>query len=110
MILGLLAIMIATAMPLLGLNDFSIGGLTVWRYLYALGAVALLILRIASPYKGSDLRTKRLGRLEFWSAVIFCVATFFIFYMPYSTDWLAFTLAGAFLQAYASIMISRNKK
>jgi len=110
MILGLLAIMVATAMPLLRMGDFMVFGLTLWRYLYAVGAVTLLILRLATPYKGNDLRTKRLTRLEFWSAVVFCVLVFFIFYMPHSTDWLAFTMAGAFIQAYASIMLSRKAK
>lgn len=108
MIIGLLAIMTATALPLLKLDEYSVFGFTLWRYLYAAGAVLLLVLRIVNGYKGTDLRLKRLHRLEFWSAVIFCTGTFFIFYQPHTTDWLAFTMAGAFIQAYASIMISRH--
>lgn len=55
-----------------------------------------------------SLRLKRLYRLETWSALFFCVGTFFIFYDRAGvSDWLAFTLAGGAVQAYTSIMIPR---
>lgn len=80
----------------------------LFRYIYAAGAVILLAGRILTRYKGSNLRLKRLYRLETWSAVFFCVAAFFLFYDgTLLRDPLAFTLAGGLIQTYTSIMISR---
>lgn len=85
-----------------------IGG-DVYKYVYGLGAVGMLIGRIFAPYKGNVLRVKRLYRIEAWSAIFFCAATFFMFYKDAGpTDWIAFTLAGAVLQIYTSIMIPRT--
>ncbi|MCC8071956.1 MAG: hypothetical protein LIO90_09170 [Bacteroidales bacterium] len=101
-IFGLLLVGSGTLMPLLNF------GIPYNKYIYCTGAVALLVGRIAAPYRGSSMRVKRLSRIEFWSAVIFCVAGFFMFYEPAGVrDWLAFTLAGAVLQVYSSLMIPR---
>lgn len=69
----------------------------------------LLVARIMNRYTGQILRVKRLYRIETWSALFFCVATFFLFYSSDSSrDWLAFTLAGGVLQVFTSIMIPRT--
>ena len=109
MTVGLLLIVAATLMPLLGYT-------AIFRWIYLSGAVLLLIARIFAPYTGSVLRIKRLYRMESWSALFFCVATFFMFYQPgIMRDWLAFTMAGGAVQVYTSLMIPRavakeNKK
>lgn len=78
----------------------------VYPYVYSAGAIALLVIRLFTPYKGSDFRLKRLHRIESWSAVFFCVAAVFLFYPGASLrDWLAFTLAGAVIQIITSIAI-----
>jgi len=101
--IGLLLIMAGTVMPLFNL------GSDIFKYIYASGALLLLIGRIFTPYKGDNFRVKRLSRIEFWSALFFCVAVFFMFYPQAGrTDWLAFTLAGGILQIYTSIMIPRT--
>ncbi len=100
--ISMLAIVVATLMPIL------FPGNEFFRYLYAGGAAMLLVGRIFTPYRGNIFRVKRLYRIEFWSAMFFCVATFFLFYEgAQPTDWLAFTLAGGALQIYTSIMIPR---
>lgn len=107
--IGLLLIVAGTLMPLFGVTE-------VYRWIYAAGALLLLLSRIFSPYTGSVIRIKRLYRIEAWSALFFCVAAFFMFYQPgIMRDWLAFTLAGGVIQIYTSIMIPRvvaieNKK
>lgn len=102
--LAMLLIVAGTLMPIitqLGCGDS-------FKYVYASGALLLIVGRILTPYKGDNLRVKRLCRIESWSAIFFCVAAFFVFYDQYSLrDWLAFTLAGGCIQAYASIMIPR---
>lgn len=99
---SMLLVVAGTMLPL-----FNIGG-DIYKYIYATGAVLLLIGRIFTPYKGDIMRVKRLSRIETWSAIFFCVAVFFMFYEHAGrTDWLAFTLAGGILQVYTSIMIPR---
>jgi uncharacterized membrane protein len=104
MTVAMLLIVAGTLIPLL--TQLRSGD---WfKYVYAAGAVLLLIARIFTPYKGDNLRVKRLYRIESWSAIFFCVAAFFLFYDTTSLrDWLAFTLAGGCIQTYASIMIPR---
>ena len=104
---GLLLIVAGTVMPLI-----QIGTLTA-RWVYASGAALSIAGRVMSPAppKGIELRVRRLYRLETWSTILFAVAAFFLFYpRAGATDWIAFTLAGGFIQAYTSIMIPRALK
>lgn len=98
--IGLVLIFVGTMIVLLNIDS------SWWRFVYGAGAIALIAGRLMSPYKGDIFRVKRLSRIEFWSAIFFCVAVFFMFYPGAgTTDWLAFTLAGGALQVYTSIMI-----
>ena len=100
--ISMLLIVAGTVLPL-----FNTSGI-LFKYIYVTGALLLLIGRLLTPYKGDDLRVKRLYRIETWSAIFFCVAVFFMFYEGAGrTDWLAFTLAGGIIQIYTSIMIPR---
>lgn len=104
--LGLLLIVAGTFMPIFNYLQGSI-----YRYIYAAGAVMLLAGRLFTPYTGKVMRVKRLTRIEAWSAIFFCVAAFFMFYEPrVARDWLAFTLAGGAIQIYTSIMIPRTMR
>ena len=102
---GLLIIMVASALPLLRMMTTSFG------YLYAVGAVMVLVGKILQPIPKEPLRLRRLLRMEIWTAIIFMVgAAFAVFPMLGSgRDWLAFTLAGGVLTIYTSIMIPRQK-
>lgn len=102
--LGLLMVLAATAVPFFLHN--TAWALTAYPYVYAAGALIVLIARILVPKKDSDFRLKRLKRLDVWIGIIFCVAAVFLFYPGASPrDWLAFTLAGAALQVYTSMAI-----
>lgn len=100
---GLLVIGVATFIPII-----SGGFQHEWfRWLYAAGAVMVLVARLFSPYTGKHLRMKRLHRMEAWSGIFFCVAAFFMFYEPLQNrDWLAFTLAGAVVQIVSTFMMT----
>ena len=101
---GLIAIVVATLVPIMS------GGFdnTWYRYVYAAGAVLVLVGRLFSPYTGKHERMKRLHRLEAWSGIFFCVAAFFMFYSPRDNrDWLAFTLAGGAVQIIATFLAAR---
>lgn len=107
---ALLLILAATAVPFVLRGNAT--AMEVYRYVYAAGALALLLARLFTPVRGiSDLRLRRLMRIESWSAVFFCTASFFSFYQPCELrDWVAFTLAGAALQVFTSIAIPRRSK
>lgn len=108
-IIALLMIMAATAMPFTPLAYYTpFTGFALWRYIFTLGAIAFFITRLIAGNQFTELRLKRLQRMQFWAGVMFCVASFFIFYEPNTNDWIAFTLAGALLQAYSTFVISRN--
>lgn len=103
--LGLLAIMTAAFLPLVHVGASSM------RYVYAAGALVLLIGRIIAPrIKNAPLRLRRLLHMEVWTAIVFVVGAVFLF-LPSAgqRDWLAFTLAGGVLTLYTSIMIPRQK-
>jgi hypothetical protein len=108
--LALLLILAATAVPFV-LRKCE-PAMESYRYIYAAGAAVLLLARLFSPSSGiADLRLRRLMRIESWSAVFFCAASFFSFYQPRELrDWVAFTLAGAALQVYTSIAIPRRAR
>lgn len=103
--LGLMSIMVAAFLPLIHINqDWT-------RYLYAAGALVLLIGRFVAPrVKDAPLRLRRLLHMEIWTALIFIVGAVFLF-LPSAggKDWLAFTLAGAALTIYTSVLIPRQK-
>lgn len=101
--LGLLLIAAATVVPIFtGLRS----DLVWYKYLYAAGALWLLVCRLFTPFRGEDTRLRRLHRIESWSAIFFCVGAGFMFWPGAAMrDWLAFTLAGAAIQIYTSIAI-----
>lgn len=104
-IIGLILVMAGTALPLLRLDS------EIYRYIFSAGALLVVVGRLFMPYKGPSLRIKRLCRLEVWSGLFFCAAAFFMFWKGAGpTDWIAFTLAGAAIQIYTSIMIPRTRR
>lgn len=107
---GLLLIVAGTIIPIFQGFERPYWAMSRWfAYVYAAGAVVLFVSRLFAPYKGKNLRVKRLYRLETWSSVFFIVASFFLFYeLESSRNWLAFTLAGGAIQVYTSIMIPRT--
>lgn len=84
---------------------------TVYKYIFSAGAALAFLGRLLpSPYRGKNLRLKRLYRLETWSSLTFCVSGYFMFASPDPKDWLVFTLAGAAIQLYVSLMIPRAQR
>lgn len=102
-ITGLLLIVAATAMPLLRIEGDA------FKYVYSAGALLVLAGRAFNRCPYQILRVKRLYRIEVWAGIIFCAGAFFMFYKGAGRmDWMAFTLAGGVIEAYASIMIPRT--
>ncbi len=109
---------ISLALSLTGLAIIALGALLPLllgpkdiyaKIVFSVGAGILLIGRLFTVYDGKVFRVKRLFAIEKWSAIFFCVAAFFQWYSDNPRDWLAFVLAGAFIQLYTSIAIPRAR-
>lgn len=107
--LGLLLIAVAVVIPI------ASGGFPetpFYKWLYSAGALVCLIAMIFTPSvpKSAPMRTRRWARIEAWSSIFFCVATFFLWY-PGSAprDWLAFTLAGAVIRIIVFFRSMRSR-
>lgn len=106
--LGLLAILVAMSIPLYN-GPFFTG--TWHQYIFAAGALTMLLAQLFSPYKGSDPKLKRLFRLQTWAVLFFCAAAVLIFIKGTAMqDWIALTLAGAVVRVYTSWAIVARKK
>lgn len=103
--IGLILIVVGAAMPLFH------GPIFAAQCVYATGAALTLIGRLFAPYRGDNIRVRRLFSMQIFAALAFVVAAFFMFYDQSSpNDWIAFTIVGALLQIYASFMIQHIEK
>ena len=107
--LGFLMIAAAMVVPLVQGPSYT----GEWyKYLYAAGAVIMFVCSLLSPYRGKDIKLRRLYRIQSWSAIMFCAASFFLFWSGSTMrDWIAFTLAGAVIRAYSNFaIVARQRK
>lgn len=95
--LGLLLIAVGVVIPIIS------GGFPespVYKIIYSAGALICIVASLftVTP-KDAPVRERRWARIESWSSIFFCAATFFLWF-PEATarDWLAFTLAGAVIR------------
>ena len=102
LIAAMVILMVTAILPIVGFN-------WPWlRYAYAAGAALTLLAQVLMPKPGNSLRVRRLARMNVWSAIIYCVsaACLFTTNQDMQNSWVAFLLAGAVLQIYATLMIS----
>lgn len=79
--------------------------MSVMRWVYASGALMTLVARIMLPPVADNLRARRLQRINVWSSLFFVVGAVMLFWPGAGgQDWLAFTLAGAAITVYTSII------
>ena len=104
---GLLLMAVMAVMPLFNLFDAS----REWmRWLFAAGAVTVLVGRVMATYKGESVRIKRLYRILISSALLYCASALMMFFSRGTNDWVGFLLAGLIMQIYASWMIEHESK
>ena len=87
------------------------------NYVFALGAIGVLVVRLLDKYDGDNTRIKRLYRISTVSAICYCLSAYFKFsaelhFFPCATgyDWLGFLMAGAALQIYTAFVIGYIEK
>ena len=102
--LFMIVILVMALLPILKINWVAA------RYIFAVGAVGILVVKILDRYKGDSLRIKRLYRMGRISGLCYCVSAFFMFWADSPQDWIAFLMAGAILQIYVSYMGARAQK
>lgn len=106
LIVGLMLLLIMALMPLLGPNE-------QWmRWAYGAGALMVLAARTAqaAACKSDDLRTRRLYRILVVSALLYVASGAVTIIESGTSNWIAFLLAGAVLQIYASAMIDKMER
>lgn len=110
--LAMLMILIAAALPIIGMSMHHFYDWWWAKYIYAAGAALAFIVRLLIKHDDSQpMRIKRLHRMENVSAMCYCISAFFLFYSGSgATDWLGFLTAGAALQAYSAFMIDYLEK
>ena len=101
-LIGLLIMAVMALLPLLNLNY-------EWmRWAFAVGAVIVLVARVMGINKGPSLRVRRLHLMLAVSALLYCASALMMFLSRGTNDWIAFLLAGLFMQMYATWMIDRE--
>ena len=101
--LGMLGLMVSALMPIMGMK-------WEWlRYSYAAAAAITFVAQVMMPNTGNTLRERRLARINVWSAVLYCVSAAcpFIHDQAMQKSWVAFLLAGAVIQIYATLTLSK---
>lgn len=104
--LGMTLLLVTAVLPILNIKWEGL------RYLFAAGAALTLMAQIATPSPSKELRVRRLCRINVWSAILYCFAAGCLFTTrpDFQKSWVAFLLAGAVIQVYATLMISKLTK
>ena len=102
LMVGLVVILVMAVLPLFNINEPFV------RWLFAAGALAVLVVRLLQSNRGENLRLRRLYRINVISALMFCASAVMFWNMgqaEWSTNWVAFLMAGAALMMYVSYTI-----
>ena len=86
-----------------------ITGWFVVPYIYALASAGVAIVYLTSPYKGNNLRLKRLNAQEAIAALLLPFSSFLMF-KNNNYDWVVFLTVSAILQFYVAFVKGRVKE
>jgi hypothetical protein len=104
-LVGLLLMVVMAVLPLF-LHHLE--GTEWMRWGYTAGALTVLAARLIGHDNNAPLRIKRLHRILIFSGLLYCASATVMFMPDISKNWIAFLMAGLFLQIYASWMIDRE--
>lgn len=74
-------------------------------YIFAIGAAGMSVIRLITPYRGKNLRMRRLVLIELLATLMLLFVSFLMF--SGGRDWVVLLTISALLQLYTSIMIGR---
>ena len=108
LMLGMLVILALALLPLLNVAE-------PWmRWAFAAAAIVVLAVRVAQAVRLGDcdnLRIRRLYRINIVSALMFCASAVMFWnkgQTEWSTNWVAFLMAGAALMMYVGFAIDHE--
>jgi len=76
-------------------------------YLYAVASAGVAIVYLTSPYKGDDIRLKRLNIQETIAALLLPFSSYLMF--KHKNEWVLFLAVSAFLQFYVAFVKGKRK-
>lgn len=85
--------------------------ITEWKfvpYVYAVASAGVAVVYLTSPYKGNNLRLKRLNIQEAIAAVLLPVSSYYMF--KGANEWFLFLAVSAILQFYAAFVKSKTQQ
>lgn len=77
-------------------------------YLFSLGAVFLLVIRVVLPIDSSNFRTKRLNMIHAFATLVLLATAYAMFIRYYL--WIAGLLLSTLIDLYVSFRLPKNKK
>lgn len=77
-------------------------------YIFAVGAAGMSVIRLITPYRGSNTRMRRLVLIELFATLMLLFASFLMF--EGGNEWVAILTISALLQLYTSFAISQENK
>jgi phosphatidylserine synthase len=77
-------------------------------YIFAVGAAGMSVIRLITPYRGSNTRMRRLVLTELLATLMLLFASFLMFNSGY--EWVVILTISALLQLYTSIAIAQETK
>ncbi len=78
------------------------------RLAFSVASAGLAVSRLSFHYKGSNLRIKRLHRLQ-KIAPLFLIYASYLMHKPHN-QWIPLLLAAAVIELYTTIMMEREEK
>ncbi|MBR6750069.1 MAG: hypothetical protein IKM10_06225 [Bacteroidaceae bacterium] len=75
-------------------------------YIFAVGAAGMSTIRLITPYRGKNVRMRRLVLIELLATLMLLFASYLMF--KGGNDWIVILTISAFLQLYTSITIPRQ--
>ena len=77
-------------------------------YVYAVAGAGIAVCYLSSPYRGNNLRLKRLTIQEVIAAILLPISSYFMF--KGKNEWVLFLAISAILQLYVAIVKSKELK
>ena len=79
--------------------------ITEWTfipYVYAVASAGIAIVYLTSPYRGDNIRLKRLNIQEAIAAILLPLSSYFMF--KGDNEWVVFLVVSAIIQLYIAIV------
>ncbi|MDD2525222.1 MAG: hypothetical protein PHH63_02770 [Bacteroidales bacterium] len=76
-------------------------------YGMAIGSAAIAVVRLSSPYNGTNTRIKRLVKFQLFSSILLVASSCFMF--RHSYEWLICLLVATVFETYAAFVMPEEK-